>query len=398
MACAGCEKTNEKADEGKDNEYKPLELSTKSVEILDKSSTFTFGFIKKINDAEDKDYIISPLSMQFLLGMILNGAQGDTAAEICNVLGFGAGETAAVNEYALSLLQQLPEMDKKTKLCIADAIFVNQGWPLKDTYKAAVGKYYLSEVTNLDFSNGDAALKTINGWCNDHTNGLIPEVLEEVSDEMLAYLLNAVYFKSQWKNKFPKENTINQDFTDEAGLKSKVKMMMNEGRYHYTENEVFQAVCMPYGNGAFSMTVLLPKSGYKVADVANYLAGCTFSDLGSMTIADVFVQMPKFETKYNKKLNDILSEMGMPLSFDEKKADFKAMAQTAAYLSFVQQHAYIKVDEEGTEAAAVSIAGMFNATSLPSPGKSFIADHPFLYLITEASTGAVLFAGRYSGK
>ena len=244
--------------EGGNNPYKALELSTKGAEFVQKGSSFTFEYIDRINSESKGDYIISPLSMQFLLGMILDGAQGATADEICSVLGYGKGEVDAVNEYCLSMLEQLPKMDKKTKLNIANAIFVDEGWPLLGSYKSDVGKYYRAEVSNLDFSNGPASLKVINGWCSKHTEGLVPKILDEVSPDILAYLLNALYFKSQWSEKFSKALTAEELFTDESGTKSKVNMMKQEKSYNYTENEVFKAVTIPYGNGVYSMTVLLP--------------------------------------------------------------------------------------------------------------------------------------------
>ena len=380
-----------------DNPAKPIELTTRSAEFIDKGKPFAFDFIDRINASEKNDYIVSPLSMQFLLGMILNGAQGGTAEEICDVLGYGAGEIDAVNEFCLSMLQQLPKLDMKTKLTIASAIFVDDGWPLKDKYKADVAKYYEAKVENLDFTDNDRSLKTINGWCNDHTNGLIPKILDRVDPDMLCYLLNAMYFKSDWKNQFKKSATDDEAFTDEAGVKGKVKMMKQDKTFSYLENDVFQAVFLPYGNGAFAMTVLLPQPKHTVSDVTKYLKKNGLQD--SMFPCDVDLWLPRFETKYHIKLNDILSEMGMPSSFNSARADFRAMSDYAGYLDFVQQDAVIKVDEEGSEAAVVSSAGMMkNAVDGPGDHVVFHADHPFLYLITESSTGAVLFAGRYSGK
>ncbi|MBO5595784.1 MAG: serpin family protein [Bacteroidales bacterium] len=394
---ASCNKTG--ADE-KNNPYKPLELSTKSAEFVRKGNTFSFNFLERINASTDKDYVISPLSMQFLLGMILDGARGETADEICSVLGYGAGDVNAVNEYCLSMLQQLPSMDKKTTLNIANAIFVDDGWPLLDSYKSTVGQYYKAEVSNLDFSDASASLNAINGWCNKQTNGMIPKVLDEVSTDMLAYLLNAMYFKSQWKEKFEKSATSDETFTDESGAKRTVKMMKQNKNYDYSENDIYKAVRMPYGNGVFSMFVFLPMDGYVLSDVIASLKASSWDEVRhEMFSCDVDLRLPKFETKFHVKLNDILSEMGMPLSFDKEKADFKAMSDYALCLSFVQQDAVIKVDEEGAEAAVVSSAGMIKETAVgPGAHVVFHADHPFLYLIAESSTGAILFAGRYSGK
>ena len=380
-----------------DNPYKALELTGRSVDFVRQGDAFSFGFLDRVNAATQEDYIISPLSMQFLLGMLLDGARGETAAQICNVLGYGADETASVNEYCLSMIGQLPAMDKKTQLSIAGAIFVDDGYPLLDSYKSDVARYYKATVSNLDFANGAIALKKINGWCAEQTNGMIPKILDEVTPDMLAYLLNAVYFKSQWQKKFDKRFSADEKFTTEAGAVLQVKMMKQKSEYSYHENDLWQAVRLPYGNGAFSMTVLLPKAGHQVADITAALKGSDAQSLSRGHICEVDLWLPKFESDFHINLNKLLSEMGMPLSFS-READFKAMSEYAMCLSFVQQDAAIKVDEEGTEAAAVSSAGMLKATSVgPQKEIIFHADHPFLYLITESSTGAVLFAGRYSG-
>lgn len=394
-ASISCDKIDEN-----NNPYKPLELSSTATKFVEKGGDFSVEFIDRINSATDEDYIISPLSMQFLLGMILNGAQGETLDEICKVLGYGAGEVEAVNEYVSSMLKQLPKMDRQTTLTIANAIFVDDGWPLKQTYVNAVEKNYNAKITNLNFIDGDRALKTINGWCSDNTNGMIPKVLDQVDPDMLAYLLNAMYFKSQWTGKFPKSNTAEEDFTCETGAKVKVKMMKQEKSQPYFENDIFQAVRMAYGNGVFNMTFLLPQKGHTVADITAALKKLGWNAvLRSMETRTVDLWIPRFETRFGMKLNDILSAMGMPRSFDASLAQFKAMSEYALYLDFVRQDAAIKVDEDGTEAAVVSSAGMKKEMeAAPLEPAVFHADHPFIYLITESSTGVILFAGRYSGK
>ena len=392
-----CEKLG--GDDPKDNPYKPLILTTRSAEFAREGNTFAFDFIDRINSAEEGDFIISPLSMQFLMGMLLDGAQNGTADEICRVLGYGAGEVDAVNEYCLSMLEQLPSLDKQTKLSIANAIFVNKCCGLKDNYKNAVGNYYQAEVANLDFSDGEGALKTINGWCDKQTNGMIPRVLDKVSADMFSYLFNTLYFKSQWKEKFPKGNTSSETFMVGSGVSKKVSMMKNREDFLYQDNDDFRVVCIPYGNGAFSMKVILPQTGKTLSEVTAALKTTDWNEfISGMVRCDVDIWLPKFETKYSIKLNDILSDMGMPSAFSATDADFKAMSDDALYLSFVKQDAVIKVDEEGAEAAVVSSAGMVETSVGPGQHIVFHADHPFLYLITESSTGAILFAGKYSGK
>ena len=391
-----CEKIGD--EDLQDNPYKKLSLTTRSADLASKGNSFAFNYIDRVNDAVEGDFFISPLSMQFLLGMVLNGAREQTADEICSVLGYGKGEIDAVNDYCLSMLKQLPDLDKRTKLTIANAIFVNKDYSLLNSYKTDVGKFYEAEVENLDFSKNSSSTKAINKWCSDHTKGLVPEIIDSVDPRILAYLLNAMYFKSQWKEKFPKGNTSKETFTDERGVKTTVQMMKNEKRFAYQDDDVIRAVCLPYGNGAYSMMVILPAEGKTLSDVTNYLEMNTWEDFQRrMVMCDVDLKLPKFETKFEITLNDILSAMGMPSAFDPMKADFKAMSDAAMCLSVVKQKAAIKVDEEGTEAAVVSMTGMAMA-AYPGDHIVFHADRPFLYLITESSTGAILFAGKFSGR
>lgn len=391
-----CDKAE--TEEPTDNPYRKLELSTRSTEIVQQGNDFAFRFLENINESSSEDFVISPLSMQFLLGMLLDGAKGQTADEICAVLGYGAGDVDGVNEFCQSLLKQLPELDKKTKLALANAIVANKSFPLLDSYKSMVTEYYEAEVSNKDFSKNKETTKMINKWCSDNTNGLIPEIIKNVDPNVLAYLMNATYFKSQWAEKFPKGSTVKVPFTSVDGSQVSVEMMRNEKHFNYQDNDVLRGVNLPYGNGAYSMMVILPAEGKTLEDVTEYLNAESWADFKrSMVRCHVDLWLPKFETKFEIELNDILSAMGMPSAFDPRKADFTAMSKAALCLSFVKQNAVIKVDEEGTEAAAVSFAGMYTAAA-PGQHIVFHADKPFLYLITESSTGVVLFAGKYTGK
>lgn len=387
-------------DDG-ENPYQTVELTTKSASFVEPGNAFAFNFLDKVNAASLKDYVISPLSLQFLLGMLLDGAQNETEAQICRVLGYGAGEADAVDEYCLAMMKQLPTLDKKTTLEIANAIFVDDGWPLLKSYQTRVANYYAAEVSNLDFNNSAKSLKAINGWAGEKTHGMIPKVLDKVDPDMLAYLMNAVYFKSRWTDSFDKDATAAETFTRENGTAGKVKMMKQHAKFSYKETRNAQVVRLPYGNGAYAMTVVLPSGKAGIADVVASLRGSAGEDvLCGLSTCEVDLWLPRFETKFQINLNDILSKMGMPDAFDKSKADFLAMSDYALCLSFVQQDAAITVDEEGTEASAVSTAGIVKYTSFGGAPKNavFHADHPFLYLITETSTGAILFAGRYSGK
>lgn len=380
-----------------DNPRKELSLTTRSQELVRQSSTFAFNFLSRVNAFAEGDFILSPLSMQFLLGMLLNGAQGPTANEICQVLGYGAGEVEAVNEFALSMMEQLPSLDQSTALRIANSIWVNEATPLRDGYRKTVSDSFDAEVANRDMKD-PATLLAINQWASDHTNGLIPKVLDELDPRTAAILMNALYFKSQWTHPFDKERTAKQTFYKENGKTEEIDMMRISARFVMDQkSESFRAIRLPYGNEAFSMLVFLPVEGKTLADVIGELSRRDWTSyLQSLTSScQVNLWLPKFRTKSHFTLNGILSDMGMPLAFSDF-ADFTALSDKALSLSAILQDAVIIVDEEGTEAAAVS-TGIAVTTALPPDPIVFRADHPFLYLITEASTGAILFAGSFRG-
>ncbi len=378
-----------------------IERETEQPSFVEAGNDFAFRFLRQIERNEPGDWFVSPVSMQFLLGMLLSGAQDGTADEIARVLGYGADEIDAANAYARAMLDSLPLRDPKTKLTLANAIFLNEQAKLKPSYVQQMDAYYDATVENLDFRNGTASLKRINGWCSEKTNGLIPGVLDKVEPEMLAYLLNALYFKGSWQDAFPAKRTEEKPFHREQGGDTPVKMMQQTERFRYGEHALCRCVRLPYGNGAFSMIVLLPAGGRTVGELAAALDADSWNEIcaGQYSVK-VDLWLPRFETKYHVKLNDILSEMGMPRAFKKGKADFKAMSDRADYLDFVQQDAVIKVDETGSEAAAISSAGMMMTTAVGQPPRivEFHADRPFLYVITEAKSGAILFAGKYTGK
>jgi len=377
-----------------------LTLSPEQKAMAQSGNDFSFRFLQQIDKIEEGDWFVSPMSLQFLLGVILNGAQKETAAEIARTLGFEAGELEAINDYNRSMLRLLPKLDPATQLSIGSAVFVNAPYPLLKSYKKQVEKYYDAEVRNLDFQAEEASTKAINSWCSKQTQGLIPSVIDKVDPAIFAYLLNAIYFKGTWADKFNERATEDRPFHRADGSEKQVKMMEQERKFYYSANDDFKMVRLPYGNSSFQMIALLPQEGRTTADVLAALDAESWQTLRKrMDYVKVNLWLPRFETKYHIRLNDILTNMGMARSF-KPGANFKSMSLFADYLDFVQQDAIIKVDEKGSEAAAVTTAGVALATAVAvqPPVYEFHADKPFLYLIVESTTGSVLFAGEYTGK
>ena len=199
------------------SEAQPIQLTTEQQTFANDNNSFTLNFLKTVNnvDQSGKSFIYSPLSITYVLGMVNDAATGKTEQELEQVLGFHEGGIQAVNEYCRKLIDGLPKVDEKVTLNIANALFVNQNKAtLKAQYQQDMLQYYDAKAQNLDFSS-PTALGTINGWAKDHTNGIIPTILDEVNANMMSYLLNAIYFKADWSSKFDKKNTKEEIFHPE---------------------------------------------------------------------------------------------------------------------------------------------------------------------------------------
>ena len=384
----------------KERSFKGVTLTTKQTGYVSAGHSFDFNFIQEVAASESKSWLVSPLSMQIMLGMLLNGAQGETADQIIRALGYGTQDVGEINAYFQALIRQLPEVDSETDVAIANAVFVKEGFPIKRTFEKDVSNYYLADVGNLDFSKA-SAFKQVNNWCNKHTQGLIPKIFEEKPDpNMMAILLNALYFKSTWAEKFPKKDTASETFYLESGKQTKVKMMKLSDKFFLCgENEYCQVVSLVYGDnrgiGMFAMDIILPKEGFRLSDVLAKLDYQEWKGIQANRLSmKVDLWIPKIEVESDLVQNEVLSRMGMDKIFN--KGDFSAFAEGVSSFDIVKQKCRITVDESGSEAAAVSLAGLLGSPGTPQ-FTSFHADHPFLFLIREFSTDAILFAGSYKG-
>lgn len=378
----------------------PIQISLRSAEkeMVQSDQSFAFDFFAHVFNeesvGEDLNFMVSPLSLSMALAMTWNGAAGETKPAMQQTLKMGDYTEEELNSYYKKLKEALLKTDPSTKLSIANAIFTNQTVTIHPEFIHTNQSYYDATVQPVNFS-GTAAKDIINQWASDHTNGLIKQVIDKTNAFDLMYLLNAIYFKGIWTTEFDAKHTSRKPFTSEDGTIWQVDMMKQRADFNYTEDQVLQLVQLPYGNQAFSMMVLLPQEGKRLQDVVaatrqdDYWNGLK----STMSEAEVDLSLPKFKTEYSKKLNDVLSKMGMGIAFTDA-ADFTGMSDFPAKIAFVKQDTYISTDESGTEAAAVTTVGM-ELTSMPSPPQRvvFNADRPFIYLIQENSTGAILFMG-----
>ena len=397
-------------------ESQPIQLTQAQQVFVNDNNTFTLNFLKTVNetDRSGKSFIYSPLSITYVLGMVNDAAIGKTEEELEQTLGFHTGGIQAVNDYCKKLIDGLPKVDKNVELNIANAIFLNKEFTLKEQFQKDMLAYYDAKAEALDFS-ASGTLEYINGWCNDKTNGMIPKILDEIDPYTVSYLLNAIYFKADWASKFDQKNTKMETFTTENG-KTELPLMHQNVLINYVNNGVYSAIKMPYGNGYWDMTIMLPEDDKTTDDIINHLSSRGFNDVEGFcgTMGGVFkpyevdLKLPRYETESDTNdvpigLIGLLQKMGIYWVFDGGFADIPNMANAHVYIGMMRQKAKIKVNEEGSEAAAVTVAGTYmTLNSEPIqyqyPKAVFHANRPFVYVIREASSGVILFVGKFTGK
>ena len=400
-ATTGCSLDND--NDGEESRFvicpTTRDLTRGELEMVNHSNEFAFNLFRTAQD-EKKSQILSPISITYALGMLNNGAGGETQEQINKVLGFGDTGADSINVFCYKMLKIAPTLDPLTKVMIANTIYMNKDYVLKQEFVEKANAFYNAKPETRDFHDGKT-INVINQWASDHTEQMITEVLDEDSfnPDAVSYLLNAIYFKGSWTSKFDKAETVSEIFEHAGPDKNLVMppMMHQQASFDYGETADYQALRLPYGNGSFVMTVLLPKA--QTNAVPTVPTAETWQQLNQrMHGCTVDVKLPRFETTTNIDLKAIMTALGMPNAFDYQKADFSNFCNTPTYIGLMKQVAKIKLDEEGTEAAAVTVIGMDNGEMTGGPSiVTFHANHPFLYVISEKQTGAVFFIGQYTG-
>ena len=379
-----------------------LILSDAQHEMVNNNNSFAFSLYNKTMGMNSR--VVSPLSVTYLMSMLANGADGETQQQILATLGW-AGEGIQqpslqdINDYSRMLIEKTARLDKAVTVEIANYVAVNKEFKLNSKFQKSVERDYKAGVESLNFTS-PSTLKRINDWCNDRTHGMIPSIINELDPDAVSYLMNAIYFNGTWKDKFSKEETKQEMFRGYTRDIQYVDMMHRHGEYFYADGDGYSAVSIPYGNGAFRMTVILPTEGSFLRDVMASMDGGKFQALQrSMEKCNVDLKIPRFTTEVDLPLNDIISALGAPLIFSPQ-ADFSQFARGDFYVSKMFQKAKIEVSEEGTKAAAVTAAIMMMSAVRPEKKRNvvFHADSPFAYIISENSTGSIYFMGQYTGK
>ena len=373
-------------------------LSDAQYDLVKRNNNFALNLFSEMKGVGSN--VVSPMSVTYLMAMLANGAEASTREEIMDAIGAKDFNIDEMNAFYAYLIRRAKTADKQTTLNIANYIALNKEFKLKKKFASTIADSYQGAVESLDFTNPEST-KRINGWCSEHTNNMIPTIIDQVEPSAVAYILNAIYFNGTWTDKFDKNNTKKEQFNGYTRDIMYVDMMHRNAKYYYTSNDVYSAVTLPYGSGAYSMTVILPNEGKFITDLTKTLNADTIASLRrNMEECLVDLKLPRFTTEMKLPLKGIVAKLGAPSMFDATRADFSSFANGNVYVSEMLQKAKIEVSEEGTKAAAVTM-GMVKLTSMrpQEPRRvDFHCDRPFVYMIQDNYTGAILFMGQFTGK
>ncbi len=371
----------------------PRALSSGELALVSAGNSFAVSLLRTVHESNpDSTVFLSPLSASMALGMTLNGAQGATRDQMRSTLGFGALSMDEVNRSYEELIELLRGLDPRVDFRLANALFHRNEFAMETAFLDTVRRHFDARVQGLDFA-APAAVTTINGWVKESTGGRIGEIVEAPIDPLtMAFLMNAVYFKGDWTRSFDATKTVTGTFHLRDGGTASVRFMVKEDSVGYREGAGWHAAELSYGGGAWVMDVAVPREGYDLAAV--------LGALGEILDPDAFwpartmtVSLPRFQLEWERELNPDLQDLGMRDAFDPDVADFTPMCRRALevglYVKKVKQKTFLKVDEAGTEAAAVTSVEM----GIKSAPSWLRADRPFLLAIRERLSGTVLFAG-----
>lgn len=361
--------------------------------LAESDNIFGLKLFREINkQAVDENVFISPLSVALALGMTLNGANGETKQAMEQALELAGMTTAEINAAYQSLIELLTGLDPAVQFQIANSIWYRQEFDVEDEFIELNQTYFNAEVAALDF-NDPGAPGIINAWVEQNTNGKIDKIVEVINPATVMFLINAIYFKGAWTYEFDPELTHDAPFSTPEGDQT-CQMMTQEDEFRYFQNEEFQAVDLPYGNGHYSMTIFLPRESVSLESfIAELTAEHWQAWMDSFVEIEGVLYLPKFKLEYEQTLNDALSALGMGVAFNRANADFTGINRDGnLFISQVKHKTFVEVNEQGTEAAAVTSVEI-EVTSVPDKFEMRL-DRPFMFVIRDHHVGTQLFLGK----
>ncbi len=389
---ASCERTK---DDPLPGDPVTIELTLKQKDVIDSANKFAFDlFVPIVAEKKGSENImISPFSISSALSMVLNGAAGETFDAVRHTLRYDDNTLQEINETYLKLMEEMIPVDKRVTIEIANSVWVEKRLIVKQPYIDALKRWYLAEARDIDVTD-PGAVDMVNNWIEEKTHDKIQDMLDDLSPDLAMLLINAIYFNGKWRYQFDAKDTRNKSFYLTPENPVQVPMMYQEENYAVTTTGDATLIEMPYGQGNYSMLVMLPDEDMSLAGAAATLNSKDWAEwmqrLSNGT-TEVQLSLPKFEYEYKRELNDDLTALGMGIAFSDF-ADFSNITDQRILISRVLHQTFIKTDEEGTEAAAATVVE-FEFTSMPMTTVVNI-NRPFLYFIRETTTGTIVFMGQ----
>jgi serine protease inhibitor len=375
-----------------------------AVDVADTDNAFGFRLLNAVQKTiPSGNVVLSPVSAALNLSMVLNGAEGRTKQEMLAALSLSGSDLRAINAANAQLIKVIQTPVKGITSSVADSLWVNgRRATIHPDYMKQVQTSYEAEMADLDFSDPNAA-RRINSWAFKETQGKIPKVIDRIEPAAVVLLLNAVYFKGQWTHKFDKAKTQQRDFMLADGSTKQVPRMAQAGRFDYFDTPQMQAIRLPFGEGDLVMEILLPAKSSSLGALEAQLTPAHWKEWQAhYQRHSGTIELPRFELRSNYRLNGPLQTLGMRRAFDPNGAELTGMLASApaqprtgrSSISAVLQSTYWKVDEEGSEAAAVTTTEI-RATAVARPEQPFqmVVDRPFFCAIQDRRSGALLFVG-----
>jgi serpin B len=373
----------------------PIALTLKQKDVIDSANKFAFDlFVPIVAEKKGSENImISPFSISSALSMVLNGAAGETFDAVRNTLRYDGKTLQEINETYLKLMKEMIPVDKRVTMEIANSVWVEKRLIVKQPYIDALKTWYLAEARDIDVTD-PGAVDMVNNWIEEKTHDKIQDMLDDLSPDLAMLLINAIYFNGKWRYQFDAKDTRNKSFYLTPSETVQVPMMYQEEKFAVTHTGNATLAELPYGQGNYSMVVMLPDENVSLASAAATLNAkdwALWMQRLSNGTTEVQLSLPKFEYEYKRELNDDLTALGMGIAFSDF-ADFSNITDQRILISRVLHQTFIKTDEEGTEAAAATVVE-FVFTSMPMTTVVNI-NRPFLYFIRETTTGTIVFMGQ----
>lgn len=365
----------------------PQEIDRQLIRGMNGFAFRVFSHLSKHNN--HRNLLISPLSLTMAIALLHNGADGKTAQELAELLGIDKIEVETANTAYAALRG---ELERRGHLSIANSLWAQQGVIVKQDFIESSQKFYAAAVANLNFADSNAR-SVINDWVKHKTKGKIGEIVRsgDLDANTILILLNAIYFKGVWKQKFSPDNTKEASFTISDG-KSKVQpMMAQSGVYEYYQSQDFQAIELPYSDGDISAIVFLPDEQSSLSNFLQRLDLPKFQQWRSqLSRMSGDLELPRFKIEYEESLIDALTTLGLKVALSDR-ANYQKICDGLLTISEIRHKAFMEVNEQGTEAAAVTAVNVQRALIVQK--FKMVINRPFFCAILDRKTGVILFMG-----